>query len=103
VCTVICLLLGYPVAWAIARGGAWKNFLMFLVILPFWTSFLVRTFAMIFLLRDSGLINTMLSRPGSWRRHPDAVHAVRGDGGPRVRLPAVHGAAHLHERSRSST
>lgn len=64
VCTVICLLLGYPVAWAIARAGAWKNTLLFLVILPFWTSFLVRTFAMIFLLRDSGLINTMLIKLG---------------------------------------
>jgi spermidine/putrescine transport system permease protein len=57
-CTVICLALGYPVAYAIARGGRWKNFLLFLVVLPFWTSFLVRTFAMIFLMRDTGLINT---------------------------------------------
>ncbi len=59
-CTVSCLALGYPVAYAMARGGRWKNFLMFLVVLPFWTSFLVRTFAMIFLLRDSGLINQAL-------------------------------------------
>lgn len=63
-CTVICLFLGYPVAWAIARGGAWKNTLMFLVILPFWTSFLVRTFALIFILRDSGLLNTVLGWVG---------------------------------------
>ena len=60
VCTVICLLLGYPVAYAIARAGRWKNLLLFLVVLPFWTSVLVRTFAMIFLLRDTGLINTAL-------------------------------------------
>jgi spermidine/putrescine transport system permease protein len=59
-CTVICLLLGYPVAYVIARGGRWKNLLLFLVVLPFWTSFLVRTFAMIFLLRDTGLINNWL-------------------------------------------
>jgi spermidine/putrescine transport system permease protein len=59
-CTIICLLMGYPVAYVIARGGKWKNLLMFLVVLPFWTSFLVRTFAMIFLMRDSGLINTLL-------------------------------------------
>jgi spermidine/putrescine transport system permease protein len=63
-CTVICLLLGFPVAYAIARGGKWKNFLLFLVVLPFWTSFLVRTFAMIFLLRDTGLINNWLVRLG---------------------------------------
>ena len=52
---MICLLLGYPVAYVIARGGRWKNLLLFLVVLPFWTSFLVRTFAMIFLMRDTGL------------------------------------------------
>jgi spermidine/putrescine transport system permease protein len=64
VCTILCLLLGYPVAYAIARGGHWRNLLLFLVILPFWTSFLVRTFAMIFLLRDTGLINSALMAIG---------------------------------------
>jgi spermidine/putrescine transport system permease protein len=63
-CTVICLLLGYPVAYVIARGGRWRNFLLFLVVLPFWTSFLVRTFAMIFLMRDTGLINNWLLKLG---------------------------------------
>lgn len=60
VCTVICLLMGYPVAYVISRSQTYKNLLLFLVILPFWTSFLVRTFAMIFLLRDTGLINSLL-------------------------------------------
>jgi spermidine/putrescine transport system permease protein len=59
-CTLICLVLGYPVAYVIVRSGRWRNLLLFLVILPFWTSFLVRTFAMIFLLRDTGLINSWL-------------------------------------------
>ncbi|HSB53495.1 MAG TPA: ABC transporter permease [Gemmatimonadales bacterium] len=62
--TVICLLMGYPVAYLIARSGKWKNLLLFLVVLPFWTSFLVRTFAMIFLLRDTGFINTLLLSAG---------------------------------------
>jgi spermidine/putrescine transport system permease protein len=52
-CTVICLLL-----------GRWKNLLLFLVVLPFWTSFLVRTFAMIFLMRDTGFINIWLLKLG---------------------------------------
>jgi spermidine/putrescine transport system permease protein len=56
-CTLICLGLGYPVAYAISRSGRWSHLLLFLVVLPFWTSFLVRTFALIFLLRDTGLIN----------------------------------------------
>ncbi len=62
--TAICLAMGYPLAYLIAMSGKWKNFLMFLVVLPFWTSFLVRTFAMIFLMRDSGLINSLLVRLG---------------------------------------
>jgi spermidine/putrescine transport system permease protein len=63
-CTIICLLLGYPVAYVIARSGRWRNLLLFLVVLPFWTSFLVRTFAMIFLMRDTGLINNWLLKLG---------------------------------------
>ncbi len=61
--TLICLLLGLPVAWVIARSRH-KNLLLFLVVLPFWTSFLVRTFAIIFLLRDTGLVNSLLLRLG---------------------------------------
>ena len=64
-CTVICLVLGYPVAYVIALAGRWKNVLLFLVVLPFWTSFLVRTFAMIFLMRDTGLINNWLVKLGA--------------------------------------
>ena len=63
-CTAICLVLGFPVAYAIARSARWKHLLLFLVILPFWTSFLVRTFAMIFLLRDTGLVNNVLMALG---------------------------------------
>jgi spermidine/putrescine transport system permease protein len=63
--TLLCVALGYPLAYYIAmRGGQRKNLLLFLVVLPFWTSFLVRTYAWIFLLRDTGLINTVLSRLG---------------------------------------
>ncbi|HEX5004369.1 MAG TPA: ABC transporter permease [Gemmatimonadales bacterium] len=62
--TVLCLLLGYPVAYAIARAGRWRAALLFLVILPFWTSFLVRTYAMIVLLRGSGVVNTLLAALG---------------------------------------
>jgi spermidine/putrescine transport system permease protein len=63
-CTGLCLILGYPVAYAIARSSRWRNVLLFLVILPFWTSFLVRTFALIFLMRDTGLINSWLVQAG---------------------------------------
>lgn len=60
VATAVCLLLGYPIAWIIARSRRRRGLLLFLVVLPFWTSFLVRTFAVIFLLRDTGLVNSLL-------------------------------------------
>ena len=63
--TLLCLLIGYPVAFAIARApGVWRNLLLFLVILPFWTSFLIRVYAWIALLQPSGLINRLLLAAG---------------------------------------
>ena len=62
--TGICLLLGFPLALFISRAGPRKNIYLQLVILPFWTSFLVRLYAWLFLLRDTGLINTALQGLG---------------------------------------
>lgn len=63
--TIGCLLLGLPTAWVIAQSPPrWRNLLLFLVVLPFWTSSLVRTYAMMFLLRDTGLINSVLLGAG---------------------------------------
>ena len=58
--TAICLLMGFPLALFIARATRCKSLYLHLVILPFWTSFLVRTYAWMFLLRDTGLVNTAL-------------------------------------------
>jgi spermidine/putrescine transport system permease protein len=57
--TLTCLLVAYPVAWWIARRAPakWRNLLLTLVILPFWTSFLVRMYAWIVLLRSEGIVN----------------------------------------------
>ena len=62
--TLGCLVLGFPLALFISRAGARKNLYLQLVILPFWTSFLVRTYAWMFLLRDTGLINSVLLETG---------------------------------------
>ena len=64
VSTALCLLLGFPLALFIARSGSRKNLYLSLVILPFWTSFLIRTYAWMFLLRDTGLINSALQALG---------------------------------------
>ena len=60
VSTALCLAMGFPLALFIARSGKRKNLWLLLVILPFWTSFLIRTYAWMFLLRDTGLINSAL-------------------------------------------
>jgi spermidine/putrescine transport system permease protein len=57
-------VIGFPMAYVIARSGRWRRLLLFLVVLPFWTSFLVRTYAVIFLLRDTGLVNSTLMALG---------------------------------------
>ena len=63
--TVLCLLVGYPVAFAIARApGVWRQLLLFLVMLPFWTSFLIRVYAWIAILQPSGLVNRLLLASG---------------------------------------
>nr|WP_183279731.1 ABC transporter permease subunit [Clostridium fungisolvens] len=63
--TVICLIFGYPFAFIIARANkAIKPILLLLIILPFWTNSLVRTYAMIILLRTEGIINTLLLNIG---------------------------------------
>jgi spermidine/putrescine transport system permease protein len=64
VATILCLALGFPLALFISGSGARKNLYLSLVILPFWTSFLVRTYAWMFLLRDTGLINVALQKLG---------------------------------------
>ncbi|BBD54830.1 ABC transporter permease [Planktothrix agardhii] len=59
--TLICLIIGYPLAFFIATSSTrWRNLLLFLVIIPFWTNFLVRTYAWIIILRSEGMINTIL-------------------------------------------
>jgi len=61
VSTLLCLLVGYPIAYAIARArGRTQLILLVLVILPFWTSFLLRVYAWKILLQGNGLINGLL-------------------------------------------
>ncbi|BAI93064.1 MULTISPECIES: ABC transporter permease [Oscillatoriales] len=59
--TIICLAIAYPFAFFIAtRPRGWRNLLLMLVIIPFWTNFLVRTYAWMIILRDQGVVNTLL-------------------------------------------
>ena len=59
--TVFALLVGYPMAYFIARASdRWRNVLLMLVILPFWSSFLLRVYAWIGMLKNEGIINNVL-------------------------------------------
>jgi len=61
VSTFLCLLIGYPMAYAIARASSTvRSVLLMLIVLPFWTSFLLRVYAWIGLLKNNGVINNVL-------------------------------------------
>src|SRR4030081_300448 len=72
VSTAILLVIGYPIAYAMARAPRWlQSLLVMLVVLPFWTSFLIRVYAWINILQGDGLLNQALL----WLRplHPPAA------------------------------
>jgi spermidine/putrescine transport system permease protein len=60
--TFLCVVLGYPVAYTIALrvSTRWKSALLLLVVIPFWTSFLIRTYAWMVIFRTEGVINNVL-------------------------------------------
>lgn len=59
--TLLCLLLGYPLAYFIAfKGRRWRNILILMVMVPFWTSFLIRAYAWVVILNGNGIANKTL-------------------------------------------
>jgi spermidine/putrescine transport system permease protein len=59
--TAVCLCAGYPVAYVIGRADPrWRNLLLMAVMVPFWTSFLIRTYAWVTILKSEGLLNSLL-------------------------------------------
>ncbi|KPQ23690.1 MULTISPECIES: ABC transporter permease subunit [unclassified Halomonas] len=65
IATLVCLLIGYPMAYAMARTSArWQMILLLLVMLPSWTSFLIRIYAWMGILGNSGLLNNLLMGVG---------------------------------------
>ena len=79
--TAILLIIGYPVAYALARAPRrWQGVLVLLIVLPFWTSFLIRVYAWMNILQHDGLLNTTLmalriiEAPVSWLATDSAVY-----------------------------
>ncbi|MFM2480644.1 putrescine ABC transporter permease PotH [Celerinatantimonas sp. YJH-8] len=63
--TFLCLLVGYPMAWAIVHSKPQtRNILLMLIVLPSWTSFLIRVYAWIGILKNNGLLNNVLMMAG---------------------------------------
>ncbi len=63
--TLAALVIGYPIAYWISRyGGRRKVLLLLLMMLPFWTSWLIRTYAWMIILRDNGVVNSVLQASG---------------------------------------
>ena len=59
--TLVCGLLGFPLAYCIARSSkSWQQWLLILVMIPFWTNFLVRTYAWVLIFRADGVVNGFL-------------------------------------------
>jgi putative spermidine/putrescine transport system permease protein/spermidine/putrescine transport system permease protein len=77
--TAICILLGYPLAYALSQlPRRVANICMIAVMLPFWTSLLVRTYAWLVLLQRQGLINTWGIKLGLWDSPLALVHNLNG-------------------------
>lgn len=77
--TIICILIGYPLAYFLALMPArWAGLFMLAVLLPFWTSLLVRTYAWLVLLQKQGLLNEFAMHIGLWDSPVKLVHNMTG-------------------------
>lgn len=75
--TFFTLLIGYPIALAMARAPKqWHLFLVMLIILPFWTSFLIRIYAWVTILSPSGILNNVINAVGGFLGLIDPAHPV---------------------------
>lgn len=91
-CTILCLVIGYPLAYFIAmRGGKRKNLLLALVVLPFFTTYLIRTIAWVVLLRNDGPVVSVVDTLGLTGLFK-AIGLMGAEGQVFGRAPAVVGA-----------
>jgi spermidine/putrescine transport system permease protein len=69
VTTLLCLLIAYPLAlFVVQRSPRWRSVLLFLILIPFWTNFLVRTYAWMIILNNNGLLNGLIQAAGMPRQ-----------------------------------
>ncbi|MBE6680004.1 MAG: ABC transporter permease [Ruminococcaceae bacterium] len=76
VATAICLLIAYPLAYAISRANPKKQkFYIMLIMLPMWMNFLIRTYSIMAIIEDTGFVNNILTSIGL-----DPIHMINTDG-----------------------
>jgi len=79
VVTLVCLMLGYPYAYLMTHvSKSWAGVMLLVVLLPFWSSLLVRTYAWVVILQDSGIINSFLINAGIVEEPLPLVRNFRG-------------------------
>ena len=95
--TLLTLALGFPTAYFIAtRPERQRPLWLFLITIPFWTNLLIRTFAIMEVIRNEGILNSLLLGLGPDREpDPDSLHQHGGHDRHGLRLPAADGAAAL--------
>ena len=77
--TFLCIIIGYPLAYFLGHlPGRWTGLFMLAVLLPFWTSLLVRTYAWLVLLQRKGLLNDLAMQIGLWDSPIKLVHNMTG-------------------------
>jgi len=77
--TALCIVIGYPLAYFMSQlPSKWANLCLITVLLPFWTSLLVRTYAWLVLLQKSGLVNQWGMSLGIWEEPIKMVHNLNG-------------------------
>lgn len=77
--TIICAVLGYPLTYFMSQlPSRWANICLIGVLIPFWTSLLVRTYAWLVLLQKKGLVNTVAVDIGLWSEPIKFVHNTSG-------------------------
>ncbi|MEL7254346.1 MAG: ABC transporter permease [Pseudomonadota bacterium] len=77
--TALCILIGYPLAYFMSQlPTKWANLCLITVLLPFWTSLLVRTYAWLVLLQKNGLVNNWAISLGLWDEPIKIVHNLNG-------------------------
>ena len=97
--TLIALVIAYPLAYTIAfRAGRWRNALLFAVVAPFFTTYLIRTLAWETILSDQSPVVQAMQFVGLVPHgRPRAGDRRGGDRRPHLQLPALHGAADLRQ------